>query len=121
MTRETVALETPASFATSLIDMMCDPVVEARDQAGAFDLHVDAPDALFGGQLRHDGPAAHQHHARTRRLRGIFAILTETGFVIAFGVLLDTFIVRSVLVPALTLDKVYEGVKPEGGEGRRGR
>jgi RND superfamily putative drug exporter len=45
-------------------------------------------------------------------LAGTFSILatlplvflTELGFVIAFGVLLDTFIVRSVLVPALVFD-----------------
>ena len=45
-------------------------------------------------------------------LAGTFAVLgvlplvflTEIGFVVAFGVLLDTFIVRSVLVPALVLD-----------------
>jgi RND superfamily putative drug exporter len=45
-------------------------------------------------------------------LAGTFSILaslpliflTEIGFVIAFGVLLDTFLVRSVLVPALVFD-----------------
>lgn len=45
-------------------------------------------------------------------LAGTFAVLavlplvflTEIGFTIAFGVLLDTFIVRSILVPALVFD-----------------
>ena len=45
-------------------------------------------------------------------LAGTFSVLTvlplvfitEIGFVIAFGVLLDTFVVRSILVPALVLD-----------------
>ena len=34
----------------------------------------------------------------------VLVILTEIGFTVAIGVLLDTIIVRSVLVTALTLD-----------------
>jgi putative drug exporter of the RND superfamily len=45
-------------------------------------------------------------------LAGTFAVLgvlpitflTQIGFVVAFGVLLDTFIVRSIIVPALVFD-----------------
>jgi RND superfamily putative drug exporter len=45
-------------------------------------------------------------------LAGTFAVLgvlplvtlAEIGFIVAFGVLLDTFVVRSVLVPALVMD-----------------
>ena len=68
-------------------------------------------------------------------LAGTFAVLavlplvflTEIGFMIAFGVLLDTFVVRSVLVPALVLD-IGQGIwwpsrlaKTDGGSRRAAR
>ena len=64
-------------------------------------------------------------------LAGVFAVLavlplvflTQIGFTVAFGVLLDTFLVRSVLVPALVLDigpRVWwPSALAEEGEARR--
>ena len=63
-------------------------------------------------------------------LAGTFAVLgvlplvflTQIGFVVAFGVLLDTFIVRSVLVPALTFQlgpRIWSPSKLSKETGRR--
>jgi RND superfamily putative drug exporter len=44
--------------------------------------------------------------AGTFAVLGVLPVVTlaEIGFIVAFGVLLDTFVVRSVLVPALIMD-----------------
>src|SRR5215207_9385998 len=67
-------------------------------------------------------------------LAGTFAVLavlplvflTELGFLIAFGVLLDTFVVRSVLVPAITFEtgpRIWwpSSIDEERRRGRRAR
>lgn len=45
--------------------------------------------------------------------------LTELGFTIGFGVLLDTFVARSVLVPALVFDAGARGWWPSALAQRR--
>ena len=99
------------------------PLLRVRLPGRAGDRLQHLPD---GARARGDAHARHApgHAARARRdrrghhrragivLAGTFSalavlplvFLTEIGFIIAFGVLLDTFLVRSVLVPALVFD-----------------
>jgi len=78
-----------------------------------------------GGPRASDARGHAQEARRHRRgdhvgrivLAGTFAVLavlplvalTQIGITVAFGVLLDTFVVRSILVPAVTID-LYERV-----------
>ena len=51
-------------------------------------------------------------------------VLTQIGFIVAFGVLLDTFVVRSVIVPAAVIDigrRVWWPSKLGAEASRRGR
>lgn len=58
--------------------------------------------AVTGGVITSAGVVL----AATFSVLGVLPLVTlaEVGFAVAFGVLLDTFLVRSILVPALTLD-----------------
>src|SRR5262249_39312719 len=58
--------------------------------------------AATGGGINPAGPVVAGAVAALGSLPLVFT--TELGFVVAFGVLLDTFVVRSVLVTALNLD-----------------
>lgn len=58
--------------------------------------------AVTGGVITSAGGVL----AATFAVLGVLPLVlfTEIGFIVAFGVLLDTIVVRSVLVPALVLD-----------------
>ncbi len=58
--------------------------------------------AVTGGVITSAGVVL----AATFSVLGVLPLVTlaEVGFAVAFGVLIDTFVVRSILVPALTLD-----------------
>ncbi len=75
------------------------------------DQRIDASPDMAAGQQPPRATLVSPDRARpiwiiTALLLGVMALVTlaEIGFIVAFGVLPDTFVVRSVLVPALVMD-----------------
>lgn len=79
-------------------------VARAREEAGRIGTRAGMLKALAltGGVITSAGLVL----AGTFSVLGVLplVVLTEIGFIVAFGVLIDTAVVRSVLVPALILD-----------------
>ena len=79
-------------------------MTRVREDAASADTEEAAITALrsTGGTITSAGVVLAGTFAALTTLPLVFAV--EIGFVVAFGVLLDTFVVRSVLVTALTVD-----------------
>jgi RND superfamily putative drug exporter len=79
-------------------------MTRVREDAARVDTRRAAISALrsTGGTITSAGVVLAGTFAALTTLPLVFAV--EIGFVVAFGVLLDTFVVRSVLVTALTVD-----------------
>jgi RND superfamily putative drug exporter len=79
-------------------------MTRVREEAAGTDTGRAAVRALgaTGGTITAAGLVLAGTFSALTTLPLVFAV--EIGFVVAFGVLLDTFVVRSVLVPALTVD-----------------
>jgi len=79
-------------------------MTRVREESGKLGTHAGTLKALAvtGGVITSAGVVL----AATFSVLGVLPLvfLAETGFAVAFGVLLDTLIVRSLLVPALTHD-----------------
>lgn len=79
-------------------------VARAREEAGRHGTREGMLRALAvtGGVITSAGIVL----AATFSVLGVLplVVLTEIGFIVAFGVLLDTLVVRSVLVPAIVMD-----------------